>query len=232
MIVVVTGARTGIGRGMVEHLLAGGHRVIGCSRRRSSLTHPDYEHHEADLTDGAAVRSLFRRVGREHGAIDALVNNAGTSVTNHFLLMPDETTRRIFDLNFFAALHCSSEAVRLLQASGYAAPTIINVSSIAVAWSLPGQLAYAASKGALEQMTKTMSKELGATGIRVNTLGLPVVATALSRSVDPETVRALLDRQAIARMCTLEDIVGPLDFLLSTSSAFVTGETVYLGGVH
>jgi 3-oxoacyl-[acyl-carrier protein] reductase len=232
MIALVTGTRTGIGKALAEHFLDRGDTVVGCSRRPSSIRHPEYHHHEIDLTESARTRSMFRAARREFGHLDVLVNNAGTSVMNHFMMTPDDTARTVFDLNFFAVLNCCREAAKLLQKSPEPSAAILNVSTVAVPWALDGQLVYSASKSAVEQLTRVMSKELAGFGIRVNGIGLPPVRTVLTRTLAPQTLDAVVDRQTIGRMCELEDIVGPVDFLTTGRSEFVTGETLYLGGVR
>ncbi|MFE3071597.1 SDR family NAD(P)-dependent oxidoreductase [Streptomyces sp. NPDC059247] len=229
---MITGTRTGIGKALAEHFLEAGHEVVGCSRRPATIEHPRYRHHEADLADPGATREMFRRVRREQGRLDALVNNAGTSTMNHFMTMPDETSRKIFDINFFAVLNCCREAVKLLRKSTEQSSAILNVSTVAVPWALEGQLAYSASKSAVEQLVRVMSKELSAFGIRVNGIGLPPVHTVLTRTVPRSKIDVLIERQAISRQCTTADIVGPVEFLIGRQSEFITGETLYLGGVH
>ncbi|GGR78653.1 oxidoreductase [Streptomyces eurythermus] len=232
MIALVTGTRTGVGKALAEHFLDRGDTVIGCSRRPSGIRHPAYRHHEIDLTDAAQTRSMFRAVRREFGHLDVLVNNAGTSVMNHFMMTPEKTARAVFDLNFFAVLNCCREAAKLLQKSPEGSAAILNVSTVAVPWALDGQLVYSASKSAVEQLTRVMSKELAVFGIRVNGIGLPPVRTVLTRTLAPETLDAVVERQTIGRLCEMDDIVGPVDFLTTGHSAFVTGETLYLGGVQ
>ncbi|CDM60017.1 MULTISPECIES: SDR family NAD(P)-dependent oxidoreductase [Rhizobium] len=230
MIVLVTGARTGIGRGISEHLARAGHTVLGCSRRVPASLPEGYRHYQADVTDNSSLKAMFQTIRKDYGHIDALVNNAGTAAMVPFMLTSDSVARGIFDLNVFATMACCRGAIKLMRRS--AAPSIVNISSVAVRYSLEGQLAYAASKAAIEQMTRTLSREVAAMRIRVNTLGLPPVRTALTRSVHRAKIEALIERQAIKRECAMDDIVGPVDFLLSDSARFVTGETLYLGGVH
>lgn len=175
---------------------------------------------------------LFHLVRKEFGQLDALVNNAGTSVMNHFMLMSDEANRSLFETNVVSLIACAREAAKLLMKSPYEAPSILSFSTIAVPWALEGQLAYSASKAAAEQMTRVLSRELGRQGVRANALGLPPVRTALTRTVAKEKIDALIQRQAIARQCEIADLLGPVEFLLSPAARFVTGETLYLGGVH
>ncbi|MFC8448776.1 SDR family NAD(P)-dependent oxidoreductase [Kitasatospora sp. NPDC057223] len=232
MIILITGTRTGIGKALATHFLDGGHQVVGCSRRRPTIDHPNYRHHEVDLTDSKGIKSMCRAIRAEYGHLDAVVNNAGISNMNHFMMTPEEVARRIFDVNFFAVLNCCRETVKLLQKSKEPAPAILNVSTVAVPWALEGQLIYSASKSAVDQLTRVMSKELADFNVRVNGIGLPPVHTVLTRTVAKEKIDEVIARQTIRRMCTMEDIVGPVEFLVSRQSGFVTGETLFLGGVN
>lgn len=232
MNIMITGTRTGVGKYLAEHFLESGHRVVGCSRKPSSIEHPKYHHYQLDLAEISQVKRMFREIRHEHGYLDALINNAGTSTMNHFMTTPDETARRIFDLNFFAVLNSCREAVKLLRKSREPSTAILNISTVAVPWALEGHLVYTASKRAVEQLVWVMSKELSGFDIRVNALGLPPVRTVLTRTVSQSKIDALVERQAIRRMCTMPDILGPVEFLIGRQSAFVTGETVMLGGVR
>lgn len=232
MIILITGTRTGIGKALAEHFLERGHQVVGCSRRKSAIDHPNYRHHELDLTDAKAIKSMCRSIQAEQGYLDAVVNNAGISNMNHFMMTPEDVARKIFDVNFFAVLNCCRESVRLLRKSSESAPAVLNVSTVAVPWALEGQLAYSASKSAVEQLTRVMSKELAGFNIRVNGIGLPPIHTVLTRAIPREKLDEVISRQALKRMCTMADIVGPVEFLISSKAGFVTGETLFLGGVN
>lgn len=232
MLILITGTRTGIGKALAEHFLKRGDQVVGCSRRPSAIDHPGYRHHETDLADAGQIRALCRSIRTEHGYLDAVVNNAGISTMNHFMMTPEDVARKIFDVNFFAVLNCCRESVKLLRKSGEPAPAVLNVSTVAVPWALEGQLVYSASKSAVEQLTRVMSKELAGFNIRVNGIGLPPVHTVLTRTVPKEKVDEVIARQALKRMCTMADITGPVEFLISPAAGFITGETLFLGGVN
>jgi 3-oxoacyl-[acyl-carrier protein] reductase len=231
MLVLITGTSSGIGRGLAERLAEGGHTVLGCSRRPGPPIPDRYRHFEADLTSGEQVKRMFTTIHQEHGFLDALINNAGAAVMNPFLVTTDSEIERLFGINVFAMLRCSREAVRLMRHSEHGSPSILNVSTVAVPWSIPGHSAYAASKSAVEQATRSLSRELAEWSIRVNAIGLPPIRTAMTRSVLPAKIAALVERQAIRRVCTLDDVLGPVEFLLSPAARFVTGATLFLGGV-
>ncbi|CAH0314950.1 Cyclopentanol dehydrogenase [Pseudomonas carnis] len=191
-----------------------------------------YIHFNVDLTHSESVTAMFHKIRKSYGYIDALVNNAGVSIMEPFLLSDLDSTKRLYNLNVFSVMQCCREAVKLLKNSRSGSPSILNISSVARFFSLEGHLAYATSKAAVEQLTRSLSREVAPLNIRVNTLGLPPLRTALTRTLKKEKIEALIARQAIKRPCEFLDIVGPVEFLLSDASSFVSGETLYLGGVR
>ncbi|MBX7098144.1 MAG: SDR family oxidoreductase [Myxococcaceae bacterium] len=229
MIVAVTGSRRGLGRSLAEHFLAAGAWVYGCSREPSDLTHARYVHTDMDVTDERAVKEFFRAIRKDHDRLDVLVNNAGTAVMNHVLLTPRETLSRLVEVNLVGTFLCSREAVKLLKKSDHG--RIVTLSSIVVPLRLPGAAAYAASKSAVESLMQTMSKELAPLGITVNTVGPTPVPTALARTVPKEALDQVVAQQAIKRLGTAEDVINVVDFFVRPESDFVTGQTIYLGGV-
>lgn len=229
MKILITGTSKGLGLKLANHFLAGGNEVFGCSRSKANIQHENYSHYRVDLTDPSGIKKMMGWVKSNSSSLDVLINNAATSNMNHLLLCPPETNKNIFNLNVLSLIDCSREATKLLRKSS--SSVIINLSSVAVPWSLEGHLAYAASKSSVEMLTKVMSKELVELGIRVNCVGLPPLRTALSRTIPREKIKALIDRQVIKRQCKFEDVYGVIDFLTSPNSSFITGETIYLGGV-
>lgn len=164
------------------------------------------------------------------GGIDALINNAGIASMNHFLLTPLSTAKKVMDTNFFAPFAMTRAFVNLLKKSEH--PRIINFSTVAAAFNLDGELAYAASKSAVESMTKILAKELASLKITVNAIGPVPVKTFLTANVPPDKIQNLLDRQAIKRFGEYEDIINVIDFFINPKSDFITGQIIYLGGVN
>lgn len=228
-IVLVTGARKGLGRFLAERLLGDGWKVVGCSRSPSDLTHPAYRHVCADVSDEAGVRLTMAEVRAFGGRLQAVVNNAGIAAMNHALLTPAETFSRILAVNTLGTFLVSREAAKLMQRLHYG--RIINLSSVAVPLALAGEAAYAASKGAVETMTRVLAQELGHSGITVNAIGPGPIDTDLIRSVPEAKLTAITRRQAIPRMGTPDDVWNVVRFYLSPDSSFVTGQVLYLGGV-
>jgi len=228
-VTLITGASRGIGQAFVEHFLNAGHRVIGCSRSASHQQHPDYRHFCLDVADEKAVLAMMRKIRRELGGVDNLINNAGVATMNHVLLTPMESVRNVFSTNVFGAFLLCREAAKQMmrKRSG----RIVSLTTIAVPFSLEGEAAYAASKAAVETLTKVLARELAEHRITVNAVGPTPIATRLIRDVPEEKIRRLVQRQAIPRLGTMEDVINVVDFFLRPESDFVTGQILYLGGV-
>ena len=227
-VALVTGARKGIGRHLVEHLLGSGWHVLGISRKGSDLEHTDYTHVEADVADERAARALFRSIRKDQGRLDALINNAGIAGMNHAMLTPVDAVERILRTNVVGTFLYAREAAKLMQKSG---GRIVNFTTVAVPMALAGEAAYAASKAAVESLTRILAKEFGPLGITVNAVGPTPIDTDLIRAVPEEKIEALVARQAIGRLGQYEDVANVVDFFLRPASDFVTGQVVYLGGV-
>ena len=226
---LVTDTRKGIGRSIAKHLLAVGWHVAGCSRRSNDLQAENYRHYELDISDEKAVVAMIRQIKRDLGPIDALINNAGTASMNHLLLTPASSYRSIFDTNvlgsFLVMRECAKQMSRLKKGR------IINFSTVAAAMDLEGEALYAASKSAIESLTRISARELAPYGITVNAIGPTPVETDLIKLVPLESMDALISKQAIKRLGTFEDINNCIDFFLKEESNFISGQVLYLGGV-
>ena len=225
--ILITGASQGIGRFLAGHWLAQGWRVVGCSRGGTDLEHASYRHVQTDVTDEAAVRKLFASVRRREGRLDALVNNAGIGGMNHALLTPAAAVARILAVNVTGTFVCCREGAKLMQAAG---GRIVNFTSVAVPLHLEGEAAYAASKAAVEELTRVLAREFAPLGVTVNAVGPGPIATALTRGVPEEKLRALAGRLALRRPAEFADVANAVEFFLRPESRLVTGQILYLGG--
>jgi 3-oxoacyl-[acyl-carrier protein] reductase len=108
---------------------------------------------------------------------------------------------------------------------------IVNLSTVAVPLRLEGEAVYAASKSAVETMTRILGKELGPFGITVNAVGPTPIPTDLIRSVPEESIRRIVDRLSIKRLGTFDDVWRVVEFFIHPQSDYITGQVIYLGGV-
>jgi 3-oxoacyl-[acyl-carrier protein] reductase len=225
----VTGSRKGIGRFLAERYLAAGNRVFGCSRQESDLAHERYRHTLADVRDASSVHKFFDQIRAADGGLDVLINNAGIASLNHLLTTPADASRRMMETNFLGALFSLQEAARLMRKRSHA--RIVNLVTVAAPLALEGEAVYAASKAALETLTRIAAKELGPLGITVNALGPTPIDTDLIAGVPKQKLDELVARQAIKRIGTFDDVANAIDFFIRPESDFVTGQVLYLGGV-
>ena len=228
-VTVVTGARTGIGRDIAEHLVGQGHLVVGCARSEADFTLDGYAHIVADVGQESDVKALMSTVRRTHGRLDNVVSCAGAASMNHVLLTPGSTFDRLMNVNATGTFLVAREAAKLMQPRRRG--RIVNVSTIAVPLALAGEAAYVASKAAVEALTRVMARELGPLGITVNAVGPGPIKTALIAGVPDDKLDELLGRLAIPRLSSFDDVTNVVDFFLSERSDLVTGQVVYLGGV-
>lgn len=227
---VITGTRKGIGRELALRYLAQGNLVAGCSRGESTIDHPSYSHYSLDVAEEREVVNMVLETRKRYGRIDVLLNNAGIASMNHILTTPMKTVESVFRTNVFGSFLFLRETAKVMmkQKTG----RIVNFATVAVPLRLEGEAAYAASKAAVVQLTEVASRELAPFNITVNAVGPTPVATDLIRKIPKEKIDALLLRQAMPRLGTLDDVVNVVDFFLDAKSGFVTGQVLYLGGVQ
>lgn len=226
---VITGTRKGIGKELALEYLAGGWRVVGCSRGTSHIDHENYHHFSLDVSDETAVVSMARTIKKDFGSVDALLNNAGIASMNHALLTPASTVNNILQTNVIGTFLFCREMAKLMRKAPFG--RIVNFTTIAHPLNLEGEAIYAASKAAVESLTRILAKELANMTITVNAIGPTPIATDLIRGVPSEKMDALIQQQAIPRMGEIRDVKNALDFFLRHESDFITGQVIYLGGV-
>ncbi|EKT4474440.1 SDR family oxidoreductase [Pseudomonas alloputida] len=228
-VTLITGTRKGIGKFLVEHYVARGHQVVGCSRSDIDWELPGYRHFVADVIDEATAKTIFSHIRRDYGRLDNLINNAGIASMNHTMLTPLATVEQILDTNVVGSFLFAREAAKLMSTRKYG--RIVNFTTVATPLKLEGEAIYAASKAAVKSLTEVMARELAAFGITVNAVGPTPIETDLIRSVPQDKMQRLLARQAIARFGEMADVANVVDFFISEHSGFVTGQNIYLGGV-
>jgi Dehydrogenases with different specificities (related to short-chain alcohol dehydrogenases) len=228
-VLLITGARKGIGRALAEHYAGSGWQVIGCSRLAFEGKLPNYRHYCLDVADEPAVKAMFYEIRKQEGRLDVLINNAGVASMNHSLLTPIGVVNEIMKTNFTGTFLFCREAARLMQLQRYG--RIVNFATIAVPLKLEGEAVYAASKAAVISLTQILAREFADFGITVNAIGPGPIKTDLIGGVPSEKLDALIQRQAIKRYSELRDVIQVIDFFVHPGSDFVTGQVIFLGGV-
>lgn len=226
--IFITGNRKGIGLHLTKYYLDKGYNVLGCSRTESSFSHENYHHFICDVADEKNVKEVIRIAKKKFDGIDVLINNAGVASLNHSLLTPGSTVKKVFETNFFGSFFFAKECAKVMKNKG---GQIVNFSTVAVPLNLEGEMIYASSKAAVEQMTKILAKELADFNITVNAIGPTPIYTDLIKVIPKDKLQQLLDQQTIHRLGEFEDIENVIDFFISPKSNFITGQIIYLGGL-
>lgn len=226
---IITGTSKGIGRDLVDYYMGKGWTVAGCARSEMETPPEGYHHYTLDVSDEAAVQAMVMDVDRNLGPIKVLLNNAGIASMNHALLTPLKTVDRIFRTNVYGSFLFAREAAKTMMRGRYG--RIVNFATVATPLKLEGELAYAASKAAVCSMTEILAKEVGGFGVTVNAVGPTPVQTDLIKGVSDAKIGALIDSQSVKRMGEYRDIQNVIDFFIDEQSDFVTGQTLYLGGI-
>lgn len=228
-ITLITGTRKGIGLFLAQHFLNEGHIVVGCSRSDSDFKHDNYHHFCADVASEQDAKPIFKFIRREFGRLDNLLNNAGIAAMNHTMLTPMSVVDDILNTNVKGTFLFAREAARIMQKNKYG--RIVNFSTVATPLQLEGEAIYAASKAAVVSLTQVMAREVAPFGITINSVGPTPVATDLVAGVPKEKMEALINRQAIVRYGTMEDVLNVIQFFIRRESGFITAQNIYLGGV-
>ena len=253
-VALVSGVGPGLGRGLALELASHGADVVLVARRQEHLDAVAAEVHglgrqalpvQADITDRAACAAAVEQACERFGGIDVLVNNAHRGGTQHpFLETYDaegDPWRASMEVNLWGSLHMTHAVARVMVEAG--SGSIVMIGTMAVRDIQPGQGPYATSKAALVSVTRTLARELGPSGVRVNAvlpgyIDGPAVdgwlrSQAAARGVDVAEVRAELEAQTALRFLPDDrDIAGSVVWLASDLALPVTGQAVDVNAGH
>jgi 3-oxoacyl-[acyl-carrier protein] reductase len=239
-VAVVTGASKGIGAAIAKQLAAAGASVVvnyatsrdGADKvvREIIAAGGDAVAIGADVSVEIEVANLFRGVEEKYGRLDILVNNAGIYSFSALEEITVAHYRRMFDINVLGLLLASKGALPLFPALG---GSIVNISSVVSALAPPTAAVYASSKAAVDAITRSLAKELGARGIRVNAVNPGVIRTeglANAGITDSPLETQLVSMSALGRVGLPDDVASPVVFLASDDARYITGETLFVSG--
>ena len=238
-VAIVTGGTRGIGYAIVKRFLEEGATTVLCGSREETALKalakikeemPDakVEAIWPNLSDRAAVTAEFNAIKEKYGSIDILANNAGISQNVSLFDYKDEDFDKILDINIRAVYACSRVAAEIMKEQG--GGVIINTSSIV---SYNGQAAgcgYPASKFAVNGLTKSLARELGRYGIRVNAVAPGVTRTDMLAALPDEQIKPIIAHIPLQRLAEPSDIANAFTFLASDMASYISGAILPVAG--
>ena len=236
-IALVTGSARGIGRAIAGRLSREGASVVVNYVNNANSAQEVVRDIEA--ADGAAIaiqadiaklddiQRLFDQTVEHFGRLDILVNNAGIRISKNLTDIQEAEFDRLFAINVKGPFFACQQAAHRLSDGG----RIINVSSAVTRMMLPGYSIYAASKGAVDQITRVLATELGGRRITVNAVSPGPVDTDLFRDgKSEEQIQQLAQMAALGRLGQVQDIADAVAFLASDEARWITGQSIHVNG--
>lgn len=238
-VALITGAGSGIGRGLAFAVAAAGAEVVAVGRTVQKLEETCRSIADAggrawfiqgDVSQRAHIEEVVSRIVRDRGRLDILVNSAGLQLRKPALEITEEEWDGLMSVNLKAVFFCCQAAARVMAARG--GGKIINITSLTAVVGLPSLSAYGASKGGVNQLTKALAVEWAPLGILVNAIAPGRIRTPMTEPLfQNDTVReSFLRLIPQGRAGTPDDLAGAVVFLASDASNYMTGQTLYVDG--
>jgi NAD(P)-dependent dehydrogenase (short-subunit alcohol dehydrogenase family) len=236
-IAIVTGGSSGIGFATAKKFTENGifTLIVGRNKQKIddavSCLKKNCASIQFDMTQVSQIPSLIQQFTDQYGPIDILVNNAGINMKKNLTEVTDEDFQKILHTNLTSVFAISREVAKAMipRKKG----CIINISSMAAHYGLPGVIAYTASKSAIEGITRAMAVELSPLGIRVNCIAPGFIVTNMSSTAldsDPERKKRVMMRTPLGKMGSPGDVANILYFLTTDESSYMTGAVIPVDG--
>lgn len=231
--VLITGATGGIGQAIAQEFGAAGYRLLLHYRReekalalQDALEKKGYETklYQGEITSYSQCEDIFQRIQEQEGHLDVLINNAGITRDRLILRMTEEEFQSVIDTNLTGAFYMMKLASRMMirRRKG----KILNVASVVGVMGNPGQVNYAASKGGLIAMTKSLAKELARKQIQVNSVSPGFIESPMTQGLEDQ----YLDHIPLKRLGKGEEVAKLLLYLASEEADYVTGQNIIIDG--
>jgi 3-oxoacyl-[acyl-carrier protein] reductase len=236
--VIVTGGTRGIGRAISLHFARLGAKVTAAylnndeaarelERQGESLT-GSITTVKADVSTAEGAKALIDTAWSAHGSLDVLVNNAGIIRDCYLPMMSDADWEKVVRGNLDPLFHCCKWGVRKMMAKRRG--VIVNLSSVSAFSGTAGQTNYAASKGAAVSFTKSLAREVGPMGIRVNAVAPGLIETEMLAEMKSEVVERIVGASALGRIGRAEEVAEVVGFLASERASYITGQCLVVDG--
>jgi 3-oxoacyl-[acyl-carrier protein] reductase len=234
-VALVSGGSRGLGLAIVERLLADGWRVATFSRSAdervkelAATRAEDFLWEAADLGDAGSLRAFTTAARKRFGRIDLLVNNAGVLRHGLFVTMADRHVHELIAHNLTGPVALTQACLREMtrQRSG----VVVNVSSVNAVRGYRGVAAYTAAKAGMDAFGRSLAREVGPVGVRVNSVVPGFFDSDMTTQVTGENRERILRRTPLERLAGIDDVVDAVVFLASPAASFITGQTLVVDG--
>lgn len=236
---LITGCNRGIGKAILERFAYEGARIIASTR---SITPELQSHYDLiskrndvsiipitmDLSDEESVKTALKSLQADKTPVDILINNAGVAAGGFLLTSKIDTIKEVFQINYFSQILITQYVVKKMmrQKSG----SIVFMSSVLGLDAMPGATAYGASKAAVALLVKSLSKEVGGFGIRVNAIAPNLIDTVMAEQMEKKSYDRMVSATALKRTGRPDEIAALAAFLASDDSSYITGQIIRADG--
>ncbi|ELC8442721.1 SDR family oxidoreductase [Clostridium perfringens] len=238
-VVIVTGGTRGIGFATVKKFLAHGAKVALCGSKKETVDkalkeineiNPNYEvmGFYPNLLEIGEIEDMANIILEKWGRIDILINNAGVSDNRPIYGQSDDDFSKIMDINVQAVFNCTKVVVKTMKAQKEG--VILNTSSVVSLYGQRTGVGYPTSKFAVNGLTKSLSRELGKDGIRVNAVAPGIIATDMVAALDKKLIDEIAKNIPLGRVGKAEDIANAFLFLASDMASYISGEILSVDG--
>lgn len=236
---MITGCNRGIGKAMLEAFAKEGADIIACTRKLDSEIEKEYQYlidnygikvypYTFDLSDEDSVSGVMKDIIKNHKIIDCLINNAGIPAGGLFIMTSQKKLKEVFQVNYFSQVLITQYVLKNMIKSH--SGNVIFMNSVMGMDAMAGGTAYGASKAAIGMLVKSLSKEVGSLGIRVNAIAPNLVATDMANAMEEKSYNDMIGRTAMKRIGKVEEIANTALFLASDDASYITGQTIRVDG--
>jgi 3-oxoacyl-[acyl-carrier protein] reductase len=224
MNIIVTGTSRGLGRSVAESLARKGHDITGCSR--VELETNLFKHIAGVDFNNTPTLDLMDPFLRN---ADCLINNVGLAYDGLLATQGESSIAQIIQANLVSTLLITKRYIRE-RLKCRSVGQIVNISSIIGIRGYVGLAAYSASKAGLDGMTRSLARELGPKGFRVNSILPGYMETDMSKSLRSDQKQQIINRTPLSRLATVDDVIPVIEFIISDSAKFITGQSIVIDG--
>ena len=228
-VAIVTGASRGIGAAIVRKLADEGAQVVACARSIESCAGAALCL-KVDVSDSAEVDACVKTTIEKFGKVDILVNNAGITKDGLLMRMSDDDWSQVLDINLKGTFLFTRAVTRPMMKNRETGGSIVNISSVVGITGNAGQANYAASKGGIIALTKTVAKELGSRNIRCNAVAPGFIESKMTEGLPDEVKQSCMDSTSLKRFGKPEDVANAVAWLCGDDASYVTGQVIGVNG--